>query len=61
MCVHGTTDEAPLSRFERDEAAALRPVAGRAPFRQLRELVRVVQSDACVDLDTNRYEPCPDG
>jgi hypothetical protein len=42
-------------RFERDEAAALRPVAGRAPFRQLRELMRVVQSDACIELDTNRY------
>ena len=42
-------------RFERDDAAALKPVAGRAPFRQLRELVRVVQSDACIELDTNRY------
>lgn len=42
-------------RFERDEAAALKLVAGRAPFRQLRELVRVVQSDACIELDTNRY------
>ena len=53
--VHGTTFEAPIARFERDEAAALKPVAGRAPFRQLRELVRVVQSDACIELDTNRY------
>lgn len=65
--VHGTTDEAPTARFERDEAAALslarlrgaqsttKPVAGRVPFRQLRELVRVVQSDACIELDTNRY------
>ena len=53
--VHGTTGEAPITRFERDEAAALKPVAGRAPFRQLRELVRVVQSDACIELDTNRY------
>jgi transposase len=53
--VHGTTGEAPVARFERDEAAALKPVAGRAPFRQLRELVRVVQSDACIELDTNRY------
>lgn len=53
--VHGTTGEAPIARFERDEAAALKPVAGRAPFRQLRELVRVVQSDACIELDTNRY------
>jgi transposase len=51
--VHGTTFESPIARFERDEAVA--PVAGRAPFRQLRELVRVVQSDACIELDTNRY------
>src|SRR5690606_17412579 len=48
--IHGTTGEAPIARFERDEAAALKPVAGRAPFRQLRELVRVVQSDACIEL-----------
>jgi transposase len=53
--VHGTTGETPVARFERDEAAALKPVAGRAPFRQLRELIRVVQSDACIELDTNRY------
>lgn len=53
--VHGTTGESPIARFERDEAAALKPVGGRAPFRQLRELVRVVQSDACIELDTNRY------
>jgi transposase len=36
--VHGTTGEAPVARFERDEAAALRPLAGRPPFRQVREL-----------------------
>ena len=38
--VHGTTGEPPLLRFERDEAAALRPIAGRPPFRQSRDLVR---------------------
>lgn len=53
--IHGTTGEAPLERFARDEAAALRPLSGRPPFRQIRELTRVVQADGCVELDTNRY------
>ena len=53
--MHGTTGEAPIARFEREEAAALRPLNGRPPFRQLRELTRRVQNDACVDIDTNHY------
>jgi hypothetical protein len=53
--VHGTTGEAPIARFGREEAAALRPLAGRPPFRQLRELTRRVQNDGCVDVDTNHY------
>ena len=53
--LHGTTGEAPIERFRRDEAAALRPLNGRPPFRQIRELVRAVHSDGCVELDTNRY------
>ena len=53
--VHGTTGEALIVRFEREEAAALRPLAGRPPFRQLRELTRRVQNDGCVDVDTNHY------
>jgi transposase len=53
--VHGTTGEAPAMRFMRDEAAVLRPLAGRPPFRQARELTRRVQNDGCVDIDTNRY------
>ena len=40
---------------QRDEAAALRRVAGWTPLRQLRELARAVQSDACIELDTKRY------
>ena len=55
MRVHGTTGEAPIARFEREEAAALRPLNGRPLFRQLRELTRRVQNDACVDVDTNHY------
>jgi transposase len=53
--VHGTTGEPPLLRFARDEAAALRPIAGRPPFRQLRELVRKVQADCAVEVDSNAY------
>jgi hypothetical protein len=52
---HGTTGEAPRVRFERDEAAALKPLAGRPAFRQMRELVRRVQSDCAIELDTNAY------
>jgi len=53
--VHGTTGEAPLVRFERDEAAALKPIDGRPPFRQVRELVRRVQADCAVEIDANSY------
>ena len=53
--VHGTTGEVPIVRFERDEQQALRPLSGRPPFRQMRELTRRVQNDACVDVDTNHY------
>jgi len=53
--VHGTTGEVPLARFRRDEAGVLRPLDGRPPFRQIRELVRKVQADCAVDIDTNAY------
>lgn len=52
--VHGTTGELPLVRFA-DEAAALRPLGGRAPFGQLRDLIRKVRPDCAIDLDTNSY------
>jgi transposase len=53
--VHGTTGEVPAERFARDEAVALRPLAGRPPFQQRRELQRRVGSDLCVEVDTNAY------
>jgi hypothetical protein len=53
--VHGTTGEAPLVRFERDEAGALKPLDGRPPFRQRRELVRRVQADCAIEVDGNSY------
>jgi len=53
--LHGTTGEPPLQRFERAEASVLRPLAAKAPFLQVRELTRRVHTDACIELDTNRY------
>jgi transposase len=53
--VHGTTGEPPGVRFARDERAALKPLPAKAPFLQVRELTRRVHSDACIELDTNRY------
>lgn len=52
---HGTTGEAPLVRFARDEAAALTPLDGRPPFRQVRELTRRVHADCAVEVDGNSY------
>jgi transposase len=52
--VHGTTGVAPAERFAQ-EAGALRPLGARAPFGQLRDLVRKVQADCAIDLDTNSY------
>ena len=53
--VHGTTGEIPLERFQAKEAAALRSLEGRSTFQPLRECVRRVHSDACIELETNRY------
>jgi transposase len=53
--VHGSTGERPAERFQASEAGALRPLAGKPPFLQQRELTRRVHSDACVEVDTNRY------
>jgi len=52
---HGTTEEPPRTRFDRDEAASLHPLNGRPPFQQMRELVRVVGSECTIELDTNSY------
>jgi transposase len=52
---HGTTEEAPRVRFDRDEAALLRPLAGRPPFQHVRELVRVVGAEGSIELDANGY------
>jgi transposase len=53
--VHGTTGEPPMLRFQQKEAAALRPLDGRSTFQPIRECVRRVHADACIELETNRY------
>jgi hypothetical protein len=53
--VHGTTGEAPIARFERDEAHRLKPLGSRPPFGALRELSRMVGNDCAVEIDTNSY------
>lgn len=52
---HGTTREAPIVRFERDERAILRPLPQRALPRRIQRLRRRVALDAFVDVDTIRY------
>jgi len=52
--IHGTTGVTPAERFDL-EREHLRPVAGIAPFLQVRELVRRVNAEGCIELDTNAY------
>lgn len=53
--VHGTTGEAPVLRFARDEADKLKPLPRCGPFLAMRELSRRVGADCAVELDTNSY------
>jgi transposase len=53
--IHGTTHEAPIVRFDRDERATLRPLPVRALPRREQRLRRRVAHDALVDVDTVRY------
>jgi transposase len=53
--VHGTTGEAPIERFRRAEAKALKSIAGVPPFQVARELIRRVQADCAVEIDGNAY------
>jgi transposase len=47
---HGTTGEAPIERFRREEAQALKPLAGIPPFTTARDLVRRVGTDCAVEV-----------
>lgn len=53
--IHGTTGEAPIIRFARDEIHRLKPLGEQPPFGSLRELTRVVGNDCAVEIDTNSY------
>ena len=53
--IHGTTGEAPIVRFARDEAHRLKPLGGQPSFGSLRELARVVGNDCAIEVDTNSY------
>ncbi|MBP0110423.1 hypothetical protein JWS04_04785 [Bradyrhizobium vignae] len=53
--IHGTTGEAPIARFARDELNRLKPLGGQPSFGSLRELTRVVGHDCAVEIDTNSY------
>jgi transposase len=53
--MHGTTGEAPIERFERDEVHRLKPLGGKPSFGSLRELSRIVGNDCAIEVDTNSY------
>jgi transposase len=52
---HGTTEEAPRVRFERDEKHRLKPLGDRPSFGSLRDLSRIVGNDCAIEVDTNSY------
>ncbi|HSC31640.1 MAG TPA: IS21 family transposase [Gemmatimonadaceae bacterium] len=52
---HGTTREAPIVRFDRDERVRLRRLPDRALPRRVQRVRRRVALDAFVDVDTVRY------
>lgn len=53
--IHGTTQEQPAVRFERDERQAMRPLPPRPLAVRTRRLKRRVSADCFVDVDTIRY------
>lgn len=52
--IHGTTGATPLQRFA-VERAHLRCIEGIPPFLQVRQLLRRVNAEGCVEVDTNAY------
>jgi transposase len=53
--IHGTTNEQPSVRFERDEQRAMRPLSSQSLPVRTRRLRRRVSLDCFVDIDTIRY------
>ncbi len=52
--IHGTTGQKPIDRFK-SELASLKPLDGKPPFQQTRELIRKVNQEACIEVDRNSY------
>lgn len=53
--IHRTHEEKPIERFIRDEAKALKAFTQKPPFIRVREMERIVHTDACVELEANYY------
>jgi transposase len=53
--IHGTTNEQPAVRFQRDEQQMMRPLSTRPLSVRTRRLKRRVSADCFVDIDTIRY------
>jgi hypothetical protein len=53
--MHGTRGETPRQRFDRDEAAAPRSLAGIPPLMMARDLLRRVGADCAIEVDGNAY------
>lgn len=53
--VHKTTERRPIDLFNEQERAALKPHPAKPPFIRVKEVDRIVQVDACVEVDTNYY------
>jgi transposase len=56
--IHGSTGERPIDRFCAAEAAALKPLDGKPPFEQQRELSRRVASEPA-SRSTRTVTACP--
>lgn len=53
--MHKTTERRPIDLFNEQERSALRPHSLKPPFIRMKETERIVQADACIEMDTNYY------
>lgn len=53
--IHKTTERRPIDLFNEQEREVLRPHSFKPPFIRVKEMQRIVQVDACVEVDTNYY------
>ena len=57
--IHGTIGEAPIERFRRDEAAALRPLPARPPFRSVPRGDAAWSMATAASISTPTTTACP--